>query len=606
MSGITGEISFKSNLLLRQEELLNMMQSVIHRGKKSKMIFSDEQSVLMQNSSCSDKSLPYSVTHLGKKYIIVYDGMIFNYDELKNRLSEKGFCVCSSSDEELILKLYICFGEKSLEIINGVFAFCIWCPEDEKLFASRDRMGIKPLFYSVLNDNFIFSSEIKGLLCNSEIKPEIDLNSIYEILFIGPGRTPGYGVFKNINELKPGHCCCFSKEGFSEKCYWKLEAHEHKDNFEQTVEHVRELLIDSVKKQLKSEFPVCSMLSGGLDSSIVTSIIDREYQKSGLKLNTYTVSYKDNDKFFKETLFQPNSDTKFIGIMNDYLNAENHSVEINSSQLVSALYDAVIARDLPGMADVDSSLLEFCKAISQSNSIAFSGECSDEIFGGYPWYRNKEMRDYDGFPWAKSTEFRKQFLIDDLLGYGNPEEYVYSRYKNTVNNISLVNTKDPDKRIKEIMQLNLDWFMMTLVDRCDRMSAYSSLDVRVPYCDYRIVEYLYSVPWEYKEYKGYEKGLLREAFKDYLPKEIATRKKSPYPKTHNPDYLFLVREELKKLLNDTNAPIFSFIKKSKLEELLTTEIPQNFYGQLMTTPQTIAYFLQINYWLENYKIKIDI
>ncbi len=606
MSGITGEISFKNNPPLKQEELFNMMQSVIHRGRKEKMIYSDERSVLMQNGNSSGKSNPYSVTYNCKKYVIVYDGMIFNCDEVKSKLREKNISVCGNSDEELILKLYICFGEKSLEIVNGVFAFCIWCPEDGTLFAARDRLGIKPFFYSVINNNFIFASEIKAILLNSEVEPIIDSNSIYEIMLIGPGRTLGYGVFKNIFELKPGCCGYFTKDGFTKKEYWKLEAREHRDNFSQTTEKVRELMIDSVKRQLKSDVPVCSMLSGGLDSSIVTSIIDKEYEKNGIKLNTYTVAYTDNDKYFKTTAFQPNSDTQFIGIMNDYLHADNHSVEINSKQLVSALYDAVAARDLPGMADVDSSLLLLCRKIAENESVAFSGECSDEIFGGYPWYRVKEMRDYDGFPWARSTKLRTDFMTDDILKFGNPEEYVHSKYSDTLKRVSLINQNDPDKRIKEIMKLNLEWFMMTLVDRCDRMSAYASLDVRVPFCDYRIVEYLYSVPWEYKEYDNREKGLLREAFKDYLPKEIMHRKKSPYPKTHNPDYLALVREELKKVLENKNAPIFAFVKKNKLEELLTNEIPQNFYGQLMTTPQTIAYFLQINYWLEKYNIKIDI
>lgn len=606
MSGISGEISFKSNLLFRREELLNMMESISHRGNKCKMIYAVENSVLMQNSSICAKSAPYSTDCFGKKYIIVYDGMLFNYAELKEKLISHNVSLDSNTDEELILKLYIIYGEKSLEIINGVFALCIWCEEDEKLFIARDRMGIKPLFYSYDVDFFAFASEIKGLLCNSEISPEINLESIYEILFIGPGRTPGYGVFNNIFELKPAHYAYYSKSGFKSTCYWQLKAKEHKDNFEQTVEKTRELLVDSVKRQLKSDTPVCSMLSGGLDSSIVTSIIEREYIKENKQLNTFTVEYKDNDKYFKQTAFQPNSDTQFIGIMNDYLQAQNHKIEINSSNLVSALYDAVIARDLPGMADIDSSLLLFCKGIAKENSIAFSGECSDEIFGGYPWYRVPNMRDFDGFPWAKSTEFRKRFLNNDLLRKADANEYVYSRYKNTIKDISLLSPNDPDKRIKEIMKLNLEWFMMTLVDRCDRMSAYSSLDVRVPFCDYRIVEYLYSVPWEYKEFNGYEKGLLREAFKDYLPKEIMQRKKSPYPKTHNPEYLSLVREELKKIIDDKDAPIFQFIRRDTLRTLLSEEIPQNFYGQLMTTPQTIAYFLQINYWLKQYNIKIKL
>ena len=265
---------------------------------------------------------------------------------------------------------------------------------------------------------------------------------------------------------------------------------------------------------------------------------------------------------------------------------------------------AVDARDLPGMADVDSSLLLFCKEIKKHCTVALSGECADEIFGGYPWYRDKDIRAINGFPWSQTTSYRKSFIKDNvkLPDAGN---FVYSKYKDTIINTSKIDKLSPlESRMKEMMKLNLDWFMQTLLDRKDRMSMYNGLEVRVPFCDYRIAEYLYSVPWEYKDYNSYEKGLLRKAMEDFLPEEVLWRKKSPYPKTHNPKYLQIVSKLLKEVIENPSSPVLTFIKKSELEKLLNTDKNEPWYGQLMTTPQTIAYFLQINYWLEKYKIII--
>ncbi|MBQ8767841.1 MAG: asparagine synthase C-terminal domain-containing protein, partial [Clostridia bacterium] len=279
-------------------------------------------------------------------------------------------------------------------------------------------------------------------------------------------------------------------------------------------------------------------------------------------------------------------------------------ITLSNKDLADALYMAVDARDLPGMSDVDSSLLLFCKEIKKHCTVALSGECADEIFGGYPWYRDKEIRAINGFPWAQSTKYRMSFLKDDIK-LPDGENYVYSRYKDTIINTSKKDGISPvESRMKEMMKLNLDWFMQTLLDRKDRMSMYNGLEVRVPFCDYRIAEYLYSVPWEFKDYKSYEKGLLREAVKDYLPDEILWRKKSPYPKTHNPEYLEIVSNKLSEIIENNTSPVLSFIKKEELEKLLNTDKAIPWYGQLMTTPQTIAYFIQINYWLEKYKIII--
>ena len=363
-------------------------------------------------------------------------------------------------------------------------------------------------------------------------------------------------------------------------------------------------MTDAVTRQLSADVPVCTFLSGGLDSSIISAIADRYFTERGVRLHTVSVDYKDNEKYFKSGKFQPTSDPAYIEKMTKSLNAEHHLFMIDTPELVKALYLAVDARDLPGMSDVDSSLLLFCKEIKKTATVALSGECADEIFGGYPWYRDPEIREREGFPWAQSTAWRATFIKPGILKC-DPMEYVDGYYRETVNNSSILPGTGPlEKRMKQMMNLNVDWFMQTLLDRKDRMSMYSSLEVRVPFCDHRIAEYLYTLPWEYKDHNGYEKGLLREAARGLLPEEVLWRKKSPYPKTHNPSYMKAVSEELRKILEDKDSPIFEIAEPKAIEELLTSDRSAPWYGQLMTAPQTIAYILQVNYWLKKYEVEI--
>lgn len=608
MCGIAGEVSFTNSLMENKESYFRMQKVIAPRGPDQNGIYINNNAALIHTRLCvvdiENGLQPMTVKYGNNEYTLVYNGELYNTDEIRNELLQYGHKFLGHSDTEVVLKAYIQWQDKCVEKFNGIFAFTVWDNTEKRLFFARDRIGVKPLFYSIVNDSFIFGSEIKALLEHKYIEPEIDENSIAEIMFIGPGRTPGCGVFKNIKELKPACCGYYSKSGIKVIKYWTLKDREHTDNFEQTVEKVRELVIDSVTRQLVSDVPVGTFLSGGLDSSIISSIANSYFNTQNKKLKTFSVTYEDNDKYFKASKFQPNSDTEYIKKMVEYLGCEHYLITLNNSDLANALYDAVDARDLPGMSDVDSSLILFCKEIKKHCTVALSGECADEIFGGYPWYRDKEIRAINGFPWAQSTKYRKSFLKDEIK-IPDAENYVYSRYKDTLINTSKIQGISPvESRMKEMMKLNLDWFMQTLLDRKDRMSMYSALEVRVPFCDYRIAEYLYSVPWEYKDYKSYEKGLLREAVKGLLPDEVLWRKKSPYPKTHNPEYLNIVSGMLKDVINDSTSPIFQFIKKNELEKLIKTEKHEPWYGQLMTIPQTIAYFLQINYWLKKYNITI--
>lgn len=608
MCGIAGEVSFLNSIIENKDSFLKMQKVIAPRGPDQNGIYINNNVALIHTRLCvvdiENGLQPMTAKYGEKEYTLVYNGELYNTEEIRKELIQCGHNFLGHSDTEVVLKSYIQWKENCVDKFNGIFAFTVWDNAEKRLFFARDRIGVKPFFYTVVNNSFIFGSEIKALLEHKYVNPEIDENSIAEIMFLGPGRTPGCGVFKNIKELKPASCGYYSKSGIKVIKYWTLKDREHTDSFEQTVEKVRKLVIDSVTRQLVSDVPVGTFLSGGLDSSIISSIANSHFNKQNKKLKTFSVTYKDNDKYFKSSKFQPNSDTDYIKKMVEYLGCEHHLITLDNKDLANALYQAVDARDLPGMSDVDSSLLLFCKEIKKHCTVALSGECADEIFGGYPWYRDKDIRAINGFPWAQSTRYRKSFLRDDIK-VPDAENYVYSRYKDTLINTSKIQGISPiESRMKEMMKLNLDWFMQTLLDRKDRMSMYNALEVRVPFCDYRIAEYLYSVPWEYKDYKSYEKGLLREAVKGILPNEVLWRKKSPYPKTHNPEYLNIVSDMLKEVINDSTSPIFKFIKKSELEKLITTEKHEPWYGQLMTTPQTIAYFIQINYWLKKYKIII--
>ena len=608
MCGIAGEVSFSNSIIKNKESFLRMQKVLAPRGPDQNGIYIKDKVALIHSRLCvidiENGLQPMTVKYGECEYTIVYNGELYNTDEVRDELKSYGHKFLGHSDTEVMLKAYIQWKDECVNKFNGIFAFAVWDDKEQRLYFARDRIGVKPLFYTVVNNSFIFGSEIKALLEHKYIEPEINENSIAEIMFIGPGRTPGCGVFKGINEVKPACCGYYNKSGIKIRKYWTLKDREHTDSFEQTVEKVCELVEDSITRQLVSDVPVGTFLSGGLDSSIISSIANSYFNEKGQKLMTFSVTYEDNEKYFKSSKFQPNSDAEYIKKMVEYLGCEHHLITLKNKDLADALYTAVDARDLPGMSDVDSSLLLFCKEIKKHCTVALSGECADEIFGGYPWYRDKEIRAINGFPWAQSTQYRKSFITDEIK-LPNAEEYVYSRYKDTLINTSKIDNISPlESRMKEMMKLNLDWFMQTLLDRKDRMSMYNALEVRVPFCDYRIAEYLYSVPWEYKDYNSYEKGLLRKAVEGILPEEVLWRKKSPYPKTHNPEYFSIVSKKLREIIENSNSPMLSFIKKSELEKLLNSDKPQPWYGQLMTTPQTIAYFIQINYWLEKYKIII--
>ncbi len=603
MCGIAGQVGGDVRPLL---PVFVKMQNVLSRrgpDQRGMAVF-DGAALIHARLSVMDPENGRQPMRFGP-FTIVYNGELYNTPELRSELEALGHRFETRSDTEVALHAYAQWGEACAEKFNGIYAFAVWDEARRRLFLCRDRMGVKPLFYALRGPALIFASELKALLLHPNIAPALDREGLAQIMLLGPGRVPGSGVFRGVFELLPGEYGVFEDGRLTLRRYWRLRDGENRDTFPEAAEKVRALVTDAIRRQLVSDVPVCTFLSGGLDSSLISSVAAEYYGGHGGELTTVSVDYRDNEKYFRAGKFQPTSDPAFIKKMWDYLPGEHLLTVIDTPELVSALYEAVRARDLPGMADVDSSLLVFCRDIKKSATVALSGECADEIFGGYPWYRDPTVREREGFPWAQSTLWRAGFLKEGVLGGIEPFEFVDSCYRRTVSESDILPGTSPlEKRMKEMMNLNVDWFMQTLLDRKDRMSMWSSLEVRVPFCDHRIAQYLYTVPWEYKDHNGYEKGLLREAMRGYLPEEVLWRKKSPYPKTHNPSYLAAVKAELEAVLADSAAPIHELVRPEALRELMASDVSTPWYGQLMTTPQTVAWFLQLNYWLKTYKVEM--
>ena len=592
MCGIAGMVGLTAGPDTQQKILATMAR----RGPDGSGVFQEGPCTLLHSrlAIIDPQGGAQPMTALG--HTIVYNGELYNTNEIRRELECLGHGFETRCDTEVVLRSYIQWGADCLERFNGIFAFAVW--DGRGLFLARDRIGVKPLFYKEEGRGLLFGSEIKNILAYPGVRAQLDEDGAAELLLLGPGRTPGCGVFRGIKELEPGCWGRFDDGRLEIRRYWQLRDREHRESFEETAEQVRTLVLDAVRRQMVSDVPIGTFLSGGLDSSVITAVC-AGYQDS---LPTFSVDYADNEKFFRPTKFQPNSDGHFIRLMQKELETDHYWTVLTPEDLEKTLDEAVIARDLPGMADVDSSLLAFCRDVRKSVKVALSGECADEIFGGYPWYRDPEIRDADGFPWAQNLENRTA-MLSPLVHRGG--EYVRERYLQTCRESHILEDNSPrERRMKEMVNLNFRWFMQTLLDRKDRMSMYSGLEVRVPFCDWRIAEYLYAVPWDYKDYQGREKGLLRYAMAGILPPEVLMRKKSPYPKTWHPKYMELVSKRLRALLADPASAVFHLVRREAVEDLLTKKDQRPWYGQLMGDAQTIAFILQIEKWLGYYDVEL--
>lgn len=603
MCGIAGILSDNIDLRNEKEMIWKISDSLKNRGPDSKGEYISKCAALIHRRlAIIDPEKGKQPMRFGK-YIIVYNGELYNTSEIRKELRFHGYGFDTTCDTEVVLKAYALWGADSVKKLNGIFAYGIYNTDSEELFLCRDRIGVKPLYFSHKNGQFAFASRIDSLLNVKGIEPICDEEGLNEIFMLGPARTPGKTCFKDIEELKAGEYLYYNKGKITRKTYWKLKAVKYGLNFEESLDHTNYLVKDSIERQLISDAPIGTFLSGGLDSSIISKVASDYMSKKGEVLDTYSVDYKDNDKYFEASLFQPNKDSDYIDLISNAVKSNHHNIILDNKNVAEALIYSTFANASPGFVDVDSSLMLFCNEVVKDKKVVLSGECADEIFGGYPWYHNKDILFEETFPWSRTTEVRRSILADGMLKNG--EEYMRNAYKQTIlSTDTLDSDSKEEKRMREMFKLNMDWFMQTLLRRKDAMSMNSSLEVRVPFCDYRIVEFAYNMPWSIKAFEGREKGILRKAFENELPKEIVWRKKSPYPKTFNPEYIEEVCKMTKAVLEDKTCPLIQMLNTNEILKLIENpnSLTQPWYGQLMRGPQVLAYIVQIYVWAKKYNV----
>lgn len=617
MCSIAGFYDSLANFSAQQEKFEHILQQMgrvqAHRGPDDSGIFLAAQCGLSHTRlSIIDPEngrQPMAAQAGGASYHIVYNGEIYNLKTLRAELAKRGVTPKTSSDTETILLSFLTFGPAFVRQLDGIFAFAIYDERHKILTLCRDSFGVKPLFYTVRNGTLVFSSELKGILRFPGITAKLDKNGLNELFGLGPARTPGSGVLAGIHELKPGTCMTCSGFGFHTHTYFRLESRPHEDSYENTIEKTRFLITDAIKRQMISDVPICTFLSGGIDSSLVSAVCADELKKRGMPLTTYSFDFTDNDKYFQANSFQPSMDRPYVDKMAAFLHSDHRYLECGSRIQADKLYESVDAHDLPCMADVDSSLLYFCGEVAKNHKVVLTGECADEVFGGYPWFHKEAFLNCGTFPWTPDLSPRTRLLNPELLAVLDMETYVKNAYETAISEVPILpGETGREASRRRIGYLNIRFFMQTLLNRMDRTSMHAGLEARVPFADRALVDYVFNIPWEMKAKDGIVKNVLRQAARTLLPDEILFRKKSPYPKTYHPHYEQLLKERLKEKLAQADCPLLPLINQAAVAQFL--EQPKDYgapwYGQLMAGPQMTAYLLQTEYFLRKYNVQVMI
>lgn len=614
MCGISGWIDWERDLTQERATVQTMGKTLACRGPDTegfyltKSVAFAHRRLIVVDPDGGSQPMTRRVGDWG--YTLVYNGELYNTEDVRKQLLEEGYAFKSYSDTEVVLMSYVAWGPSCVEAFNGIFAFAIWDERNQVLFMARDRLGVKPLFYTRKGSVLIFGSELKSILAHPDVKPLVDAEGLAEIFAIGPARTPGHGIFKNISELRAGQRLIASKDGNRVESYWRLESHEHTDDLDTTVDRVHHLMVDTVNRQLVSDVPVCTFLSGGLDSSAVTAIAAETYHAQGKDpLHTYSIEFEDMAKYFQANAFQTSLDAPWARKVSEFLGTVHHSVVFPMSEMIDHLLTPLRARDVPGMADIDTSMFLFCREVKKNHTVALTGEAADEVFGGYPWFHREESLQANTFPWSLRLQERLKIMSTELKEKIRPEEYVADRYREAIREVPQLPGEDAhEARVREIGYLSISRFLPTLLDRKDRMSMGASLEARVPFCDHRLVEYVFNVPWAMKACDNEIKGLLRRAMKGYLPEDALYRKKSPYPGTPNPEYMEACRSRVLQILNDPQSPLLPLVDAQAIRDLAIESLQpmehRPWFGQILGTAQMFHYLIEIDEWLRMFKVQL--
>ena len=612
MCGITGWIDWQADLSEQGVILEKMANCLSRRGPDEQGRWLSQRAVLAHrrlivlDPQGGKQPMVYSAG--GHTYAITYNGEIYNFRELRAELEQCGHTFRTHSDTEVLLHAYIEWGEQCVRRLNGIFAFGLWDEQKQQLLLARDHLGVKPLFYAQRGSSILFASEIKSLLAHPLVEPIVGADGLAEIFSFGR-TTPGFGVYHDVHEVRAGHMIVFDKERARTVCYWSLRSAPHTDDVETTAEHIRALLEDTVRRQLIADMPVVAMLSGGLDSSGLTALAGREFQREGKQLHTYSIDFIDSAHHFQGTALRPNLDAPWVQRVSEHVGTIHHTLTLDTPELVENLLVPLHAHDLPSMGQMETSLYLLCKYMKEDATVAISGESADEVFGGYPWFNDPVALNQQAFPWmammGASERDPYTWLSEETRAQVRPGEYMQRRYREALAEVPRLEGEDAHSaRLREILYLNQTRFLSFLLNRKDRMSMATGFEVRVPFCDYRLVDYVWNIPWEMKRVDDIEKGILRRALAGVLPDDARMRRKSAYPASHNPTYTKAIQDWTLQVINDPNAPVRPFVNVPAVQFMASGNLPE-----LPGVPNDFAVMLlerviQIDVWLREYKIRV--
>jgi asparagine synthase (glutamine-hydrolysing) len=547
---------------------------------------------------------PMSTERDGSSVVLTYSGEVYNFRELRQQLISHGHIFRTRSDTEVVLRSYIEWGQECPRHFNGMFAFAVWDEQRQELVLVRDRMGIKPLYYFSYNGGLLFGSEPKALLSNPLFVAELDNEGLSELFGLNMSRTPGHGIFRGLRELLPGHTLRVDRKGLHSRCYYRLTSRRHEQDIRGTTAAVRSLLEDIVDRQVISDVPLCSLLSGGLDSSAVTALANRSLHNQGRgKVATFSVDFANNDAFFRPSSLRPSLDTPFVRLMAEHLGTQNTGIVLDTADLLAEQQQTLRARDLPGLGDMDVSLYLLCREVRKHSTVALSGEAADEVFGGYPWFHNSPASLEPIFPWRTTIPDTAGLLSPSARKTIELDKYVSDRYSDALAEVPRLKDEETvDRRIREISYLTLTRFLPAMLDRKDRMSMAVGLEVRVPFCDHRLVDYVWNIPWSIRTIGGVEKGILRRAVSDLLPLAVTNRQKSGFPAIQDPAYDEALRHRVDTLLADSQSPLDPLIDR----QVLATTLKDNRlspvgWGRARALSKNL---LEIDGWMRYYQVSV--
>lgn len=604
MCGIVGWVDWERNLSLERPCLERMARTLAHRGPDAKGFWISPRATLAHRRLIvidpEGGSQPMVSDCGAHPVVITYNGEIYNFTELRAELIAKGHTFSTRSDTEVVLRSYIEWPENFLSKLNGIFAIAIWDQAKRQLVLARDHLGVKPLFYRHRSSMVLFASEIKALLAHPSVQPVVGKAGLTQALCGLPLHVPGATLYQDIQEVRPGSSVTFRSEGVSHSSYWRLESAAHADDLETTAGKIRDFLTRSVRRQLVSDVPVVTMLSGGLDSSGITALAAREFSKRHQRLACHTIQFAGENQDFKPTADRADQDLPWALEVARHLEVDHRLFSVTPEELLHNILLPTVALERPGIGQIETTLYLLCRAIKQNATVTLSGESADEVFGGYAWFHEPVALTASTFPWVARHRTRltmnQCYLSSEMRALLRPDDYLAHRYDEAVAEVPTLAGESVEAARRRVnLYLTQTRLLPTLLDRKDRMSMASGVEVRVPFCDPRLVQYVWNIPWEMKCFGNLEKGILREALTDALPHHVLTRRKCPFPKTQSAIYTAGVRKQALEIVNDSGAALRPFMDRASIEHCNAVA------NQNGTLPDELI--IQVEGWLKAFKIE---